>query len=127
MITRLERSSGRFLGFTLSGKLHDRDFHHFVPTVDAAIAAHGKIRLLSHFVDFHGWDMHALWDDTKFAATHFTQVERIALVGDHRWEQWLAAACKLFTLARLRYFDVSQLEAAWEWIEEEDEEELVPA
>ena len=47
MITRLERSCGRVLGFTLSGKLHDADYHHFGPAVDAAVAAHGKIRMLA--------------------------------------------------------------------------------
>jgi hypothetical protein len=127
MITRLERSCGRFLGFTLSGKLHDEDYHHFVPTVDSAIAAHGKIRMLAHFVDFHGWDMQALWDDTKFAVSHFNKVERIALVGDRNWEKWMAMACKPFTLAELRYFDVSQLEEAWAWIEEDAVENAAAA
>ncbi|MCB1277773.1 STAS/SEC14 domain-containing protein [Prosthecobacter sp.] len=127
MITRLERSCGRVLGFTLSGKLHDADYHHFGPAVDAAVAAHGKIRMLAHFVDFHGWDMHALWDDTKFAVTHFTKVERIAIVGDRDWEKWMAMVCKPFTLADLRYFDTTQLEEAWAWIEEPLPEEPAAA
>lgn len=117
MITPLERSDGNILGFTLSDTLHDDDDRHFVPAVDAAVAAHGKVRLLAHFVDFHGWDLPALWDDIVFAAKHRSQVERIALVGERRWEAGMAAACKPFTSARVRYFDAPQIDDAWAWIE----------
>ena len=118
MITALARTKGSVLGFTLSGKLHDEDYRHFVPAVDAAITAHGKVRLLAHFSDFHGWDLHALWDDIKFATLHCSKVERVALVGELRWEEWMAKVCKPFTLAQVRYFDASQIDGAWEWLEE---------
>ena len=118
MIKRLDQSKDNILGFTLSGKLHDEDYKHFVPTVDAAIASHGKVRMLAHFVDFHGWDISALWDDIKFATTHCTKVDRIALVGDKRWEEWMAKVCKPFTTAQLRYFDSAQIDAAWAWLKE---------
>ena len=118
MITSLPLSAGRLLGFKLSGKLHDDDYQHFVPIVDAAIAAHGKVRILAEFVDFHGWDLHAMWDDTKFAATHCAGVEKVALVGDRTWEKWMAAVCKPFTLAKIEYFDVHDLQRAWAWLGE---------
>jgi len=118
MITQLERSQGALLGFKMTGKLHDQDYQHFLPIVDAAIKAHGKVRLLAHFEDFHGWDLHALWDDTKFSATHCADVERVALVGDQKWEKWMATVCKPFTLAKVKYFDAAQLDAAWQWLQE---------
>ena len=118
MITRLERTKDSVLGFAFSGKLHDEDYQHFVPTVDAAIAAHGKVRLLIHLVDFQGADMHALWDDTKFTATHYAKLDRFAVVGDKRWQEWMAKACKPFTLAQVRYFDAAQIDTAWAWLEE---------
>ena len=76
------------------------------------------MRLLAHFEDFHGWDLHSLWDDIKFATTHCTKIECIALVGDKRWEQGMAKVCKPFTMARLRYFDQSEVEAAKAWLAE---------
>ena len=118
MITALPQSSGKTLGFKMSGKLHDEDYKQFVPTVEAAIKTHGKVRLLAQFEDFHGWDMHAMWDDTKFATKHCAEVERIALVGDKKWEEWMAKVCRPFTLAKLRYFDVKDVNAAWQWVQE---------
>jgi hypothetical protein len=106
------------LGFKLSGKLHDEDYKHFVPAVDAAVAKHGKVRLLAQFHDFHGWDLHALWDDIKFSTTHCTKIDRIALVGEKKWEEWMAKVCKPFTMAKVRYFDAAQLDAAKAWLAE---------
>jgi SpoIIAA-like len=118
MIEQLKRNTGHALGFKMSGKLHDADYQHFVPLVESSIQAHGKARLLAQFEDFHGWDLHALWDDIKFSTKHCTDVERIALVGDKKWEQWMAKVCKPFTLAKVRYFDVKDVEVAWQWLEE---------
>jgi hypothetical protein len=106
------------VGFKVSGKLHDADYEKFVPMVDEAIAASGKARILAHFHDFHGWDAHALWDDIKFATTHCTKIERMALVGESAWQKWMAVICKPFTMAKIRYFDASELEAAKAWIAE---------
>lgn len=117
MIEQLPESSGKVLGFKLSGKLHDEDYKLFVPVIDTS-ASEGKVRLLAWFHDFHGWDMHALWDDTKFATTHCTKFDRIALVGDKAWEKWMATICKPFTMAKIRYFDVSEIDAAWAWLRE---------
>ena len=117
MIEQLPQSTGQVLGFRMSGKLHDEDYKKFVPLIDAA-AHGGKLRLLAQFTDFHGWDLHALWDDVKFATTHCTKMERIALVGDKKWEEWMAKVCKPFTMAKVRYFDASQIDAAWAWVRE---------
>jgi hypothetical protein len=118
MIEQLPSRSGNILGFKLSGKLHDEDYKKFVPMIDAAVARGGKVRLLAQFHDFHGWDMHALWDDIKFATTHCLAIERIALVGDKTWEKWMAGVCKPFTMAKIRYFDTADIEAAWAWLQE---------
>ena len=118
MIEQLPGTSEKVLAFKMSGKLHDADYKQFVPLIVEVAAKEGKVRLLAQFHDFHGWDQHALWDDTKFATTHCTRIERIALVGEKKWEAWMAKVCKPFTRAKLRYFDVSELDAAKQWIAE---------
>lgn len=118
MIERLESSDDKILAFRMSGKLHDEDYRTFEPAVEAAVEQYGKVRLLAEFHDFHGWDMHALWDDTKFATKHCNDIERIALVGEKKWEEWMAKVCKPFTMAEIRYFDAAEIESAWAWLRE---------
>ncbi len=118
MIERLAGGSAKIIGFKMSGKLHDEDYKSFVPLIDSVAAKEGAVRLLAQFHDFQGWDMHALWDDVKFSTTHCTKIERIALVGEKKWEEWMAKVCKPFTLAKVQYFDASQIDTAWKWLQE---------
>jgi len=118
MIQELTSPYEHVIGFQLSGKLHDEDYKTFVPRIDQAIAEEGKLRLLSQFHDFQGWDTHALWDDIQFATTHCNKIEKIALVGDKNWEKWMAQVCKPFTMAQVKYFDVALIDDAWSWLAE---------
>jgi hypothetical protein len=118
MIEILSGLPAATVGFKMSGKLHDEDYQKFVPRVDAEIAKEGKVNILAQFHDFHGWDAKALWDDIKFSTTHCTKIKRIALVGDKKWEKWMAVVCKPFTMAKIKYFDTKETEAAKAWLAE---------
>jgi hypothetical protein len=118
MIETIQTGSPSIVGFKLHGKLHDDDYKTFVPAVDAAVASEGRLRLFAQFEDFHGWDMHAMWDDFKFSRKHYMDFDRIAMIGDHRWEGWMATICKPFTQANVRYFDASKVDDAWAWLRE---------
>ncbi len=118
MIEQLQTDSSKIIGFKLSGKLHDQDYQTFVPAVEAALAAGGELCLFAQFEDFHGWDLRAAWDDLWFAVKHYSDFTRIALVGDRKWEEWMATLCTPFTSATVRYFDVSEADTAWAWLRE---------
>ncbi len=126
MIETIETGSPKVVGLKLTGKLRDEDYRQFVPTIEAVMTAQGKIRLFVQFEDFHGWDLHAVWDDTKFAFKHYSDFDRIAMVGDRRWEKWMAQVCKPFTKAKVRYFDASQADGAWAWLREGAESPAEP-
>jgi len=113
-----ELVAGKVVEVKISGKLHKEDYEHFVPLFERLIAQHGKLRLLVEMHEFHGWDVSALWQDIKFDLKHFKDIERLALVGESKWEKGMATFCKPFTSATIRYFDVAQASAARAWVEE---------
>ena len=110
---------GRVLYISISGQLHKEDYQQMVPVIEAAMGQHNKIRLLVQMTDFHGWDAGALWQDIKFDAKHFKDIESLALVGDKRWEKGMSIFCNPFTTAKIKYFDVKDLNQAQLWIAEE--------
>ena len=116
MIKKLEEGRGKIIGFEISGKLHDVDYKTFIPEVEEIIQKHGKAKILSYFRDFHGWDLHAFWDDLGFGLKHFGDIPKIAMVGDKKWEEWMTAICKPFTKAKVKYFDESEIDEAWVWL-----------
>lgn len=118
MIEPLTGLPAHTVGFQMSGKLHDEDYKSFVPVVDAEIAKEGKVNVLALMHDFHGWDAKALWDDIKFSATHCIKIRKVAIVGEKTWEKWMAAVCKPFTMAKVRYFEASEIDAAKAWLSE---------
>lgn len=113
-----EEAEGKIFAIKLSGKLTKQDYQHFVPEIERRIQQHGKLRMLVEMHDFHGWKAAALWEDIKFDAKHFADIERLALVGERKWEAGMAAFCKPFTTAKVRYFDVEQYEEAVAWLHE---------
>lgn len=111
------RTVGKTLEIHVTGKLEKSDYEAFLPTIEPLIQAHGKIRVLLYLHDFRGWSMGALWEDVKFDVKHFNDIERLAIVGESKWQEGMSAFCKPFTTAKIKYFAHDQLAAARQWIE----------
>jgi hypothetical protein len=113
-------ASGKLLEVKVSGKLTKESYAALVPSVDDLIREHGKIRILFQMHDFHGWTAGALWEDTKFDLSHWRDIERLAIVGETKWQHGMAVFCKPFTSAKIQYFDHAQLDEAKAWIEADE-------
>lgn len=108
----------RSLIVKVSGKLTKADYEHFVPETERLIRKSGKIRVLFKMHDFHGWETSALWEDVKFDAKHFKDIDRLAMIGEKAWEHGMAVFCRPFTTAKIRYFDRNQEDQARNWVQE---------
>lgn len=114
-VNMTEEADGKIVSVELSGKLTKKDYERFAPEMASLVRKHGKVRMLVRMHDFQGWSAGALWEDIKFAWEHFSDIERIALVGDQKWQAGMAAFCKPFTKATVRYFDEKDVEKAIDW------------
>jgi len=111
-------ASGKLIEVRLSGKLTTEAYEKLVPIVDAQIKEFGKVRFLVILEDFHGWTLGAMWEDTKFDLAHWRDIEKLAIVGETKWEEGMAVFCKPFTSAKIKYFDHAKLDDARKWIAE---------
>lgn len=119
MSVEVEHGSGsKVMTVEVGGKLTQGDYAHFVPEVEKMIRENGKIRLMVKMHDFHGWEASALWEDIRFDLKHFSDIERLAIVGETKWQKGMAAFCRPFTTAAIKYFDHSQVAEAEAWINE---------
>jgi hypothetical protein len=117
MSATLEKTAiEKIITVKVSGKLTRQDYDVFVPEIERSIGEFGKIRILFEMEDFHGWDAGALWEDLKFDLRHFSDIERIAFLGDKAWEKGMSIFCRPFTTAQIKYFDLTQREQAMEWL-----------
>jgi hypothetical protein len=111
-----EIAEAKLLEVKASGKLAKQDYENFEPAVSGLIESVGKIKILFVMHDFHGWDLGAVWEDIKFATKHYRDIEKIAMVGEHAWEKWMATICKPFTMSSIKYFDAGEEGAARDWL-----------
>jgi hypothetical protein len=113
-----EEAGGIILIVHVSGKLVKEDYANFIPVFERLVGLHGKLRVLFEMTGFHGWDVSAAWSDVKLATGHFADISRLALVGETKWQHGMAAFCRPFTQASVRYFDHADLAQARAWLGE---------
>ena len=109
---------GNILDINLHGTLTSRDYDNLVPGIERLIRDRGKLRILVTMHDFDGWDVGGLWEEMKWEWKHFADIERLAIVGEERWQRWMACFCRPFTAATVRHFTFDRLEQAYTWLEE---------
>lgn len=117
-LTFNETEKGKIIDITVTGKLIKEDYQKFVPQIEKNIQENGKVRILFQMYDFHGWQVAALWEDIKFDMKHFSDIERLAMVGDKQWEKGMSVFCKPFTTAKIRFFSLDEIEQAKTWLQE---------
>ena len=113
-----EENGGKIIAVHVSGKLTKADYEHFVPEFECQIQKHGRLCVLFDMSGLQGWDAGAAWEDCKFGIAHFADIERLAMVGERKWQEVMATLCKPFTKAKVRYFDHAQAAEAVKWLDE---------
>ncbi len=116
-----KKKGGKILEARVSGKLTHGDYQCFVPEFGRLVKQHGKINVLFEMVEFHGWEGAALWDDIKFDLKHFAGIERLAMVGEKKWQKGMSKFCQPFTTARIRYFGRTAASEARAWLAAESD------
>jgi nucleotide-binding universal stress UspA family protein len=126
MITIDDRSTDRVFGFHVKGRLTRADYRLFLPRLEEAIQAHGRISVLVQISSLEGIDPGAVWEELKFDIKHLRDFDRLALVGDKRWHERAITLARCVTSAKTMYFPTADLEQAWTWIEAGEREDVSP-
>lgn len=121
MIKLLRGMPAGVLGLQAVDDVEEEDYRDVVvPAVEAAIAEHGKVRLVYVLgPEFDEYEEGAAWEDLKLGIRHPASFERIAVVTDARWA---APTLRIFSVlwpGQARAFPLADLEAAKRWAAEE--------
>lgn len=120
MIEQLDDMPAGVLGFRAEGDVEAEDYRDVLrPAIDAAIAEHGKVRLLYALgPGFDEYEGGAVLEDAKLGAAHPFSFERCALVTDARWAGPAMRAFSALWPGTFRAFPLAELEAAKSWLAE---------
>ena len=113
----LLNSDQNILYMVVSGTLRNKDFDQISSLVHSAVREYGKIRLYYEMNQFKGWTFRAFWRDLYLDLKFRNKVEKIALLGDQKWEKWMADSIRPLSGAEVRFYPLSVKAEAKEWIE----------
>ena len=117
MIEPIEPAPAGVLAFRAVGRVQAADYENVLaPAIDAAVAEHGKVRLVYELGDaFDGYSAGAAWEDMKIWAPHLTKWERCAVVTDHGWIRDALRVFGVFMPGDVRVFPTTELDDALAW------------
>ena len=88
-----------------------------ISAIEEKLKKHSKINLLYHLgKDCVGFDIEAMWGDTKIGIRHLTVWERIAVVTDIDWVRLATKAFGFAMPGHVKVFANGQLAEAREWV-----------
>lgn len=114
-ITLHENPAAKLLEVQVTEKFTHADYQQFAVRFEAMLERHGKLNLLFQMAKLHGWDAAVVWDDIKFDAKHFSDIRRLAMVGETKWEKAMSVFARPFTTGEVRYFEADAIEVARVW------------
>lgn len=109
--------SNQTLTCRLRGKLTYAELVSVQEEAAQMIRNQGNIRILVLLEDFGGFDRAGNWGDVTFQAANDRSIEKIALVGESKWEDVaLLFTAKGIRRVQIEYFSPAELRQAKAWL-----------
>ncbi len=117
MITIETHTDESIIAIKASETLSKKDFNKLAPALKDFIKLNQHPHLLMVLERFRGWDDKAsFWEDLKLDAEFIGEFDRIAIVGETKWQKWGTNLLDSLTNNELRFFDIKNADGAWLWL-----------
>jgi hypothetical protein len=120
MMEIIDTGTGHQIEVRLTGQVSKDDYDNvLVPAIESALKDYDGLRLL--FVmdqDFTGYDMGAMWADSKMGLTYWSGFDRIAVATDKGWVSVAMRAFAPLMPCPLKVFTLSETDDARRWLRE---------
>jgi hypothetical protein len=112
----VEKEEG-IITIKISGVLKRAELARMERVAIEAMGPARKIKFLILTESFQGWDNKSNWEDVSFQSEYDEQIEKIAIVGEKRWQDLAEAFVgKGLRSMEIRYFTPSETAMARIWI-----------
>lgn len=128
MLQLLDFTQKNIIATKANDLLGINDYEKIHPLIHNIINTGKKVRWYFEMDDCLISNSTGFWEDGiievnygKMNFTHSEDIEKIAIVGNKKWEKWMRSVMKPFIKARVMYFDLSDRGTAMEWIMKQEE------
>ncbi len=117
MFEKLSESSGNVIGYKATGKVTAADYEKLEPEVEDIVTQNGNIRMLFD-LEFDAMTVKAMESDLAFGRKFHKNIDKLALVGDKKWEEWMTSMANKLFAHEAKHFHTADMDAAWAWLRE---------
>ena len=68
-------------------KITEQDFEELKPALEKLFGEYPQVRWYYEMEDFDGWEVKTFFEDTQFSLSHRNDFEKIAMVGEKKWQE----------------------------------------
>lgn len=115
----LERIASEFmLVCKVSGKLTHDDYKVITPVLESTLSGLdvSHIKMLVDISELTGWELRAAWDDFQLGLKVGPQLDKIAIYGDHNWQELASKVGGWFISGDMKSF--GDVDSAINWLKE---------
>lgn len=119
MFEHIQQIQGNVLALKISGEITDREHDRLDSLIRESIDKWGALRILvvvKHYASLSSAE--ALFEDLRMVKRHADHIDRMAVVGDRIWKRTWVGLFGLFSRIETDYYELEQMDAAWQWITE---------
>lgn len=116
MITQLPCNDPSIVAVRFNKKITEKDYDYLLPMLEDKLRRQGKLNLYCEFDGLEGMELNTIVRDGKFSLSHRHDFNKIALVGESKWMDWMMQLGDYFYSGDLKYFDKSKGEEALRWL-----------
>jgi len=117
MIKNIEKDKNIFLA-EITGMITKEDVESVIPIVEEVLKQYKRMKCLIFLNDVKGYTLEGFLADFNYYLKHKDVFDYVAIVGDKELEKALVELFAKLMPGKAKYFDISELDKAKEWIKE---------
>ena len=116
MLDILPESGGNVIGAHIAATMSGDECRLLARHVEELVGVHERVRLLLDLSDCNHVELAAAWEEFVMGVKHWNDLERIAIVGDAKWNAIAAHTLNRIAYADAEHFSTDEIAGAWVWI-----------
>ena len=110
-------AAGKLLPLKVREMFKKADYDRIIEIAKEAIEREGKVSGLIILEAFEGWERREDWGDVSFMMGQGRHIEKMAIVGDEKWQDdALAFTAKGFRATAIEFFTPPRRQEALTWL-----------
>lgn len=116
MFKILDFTKRDLIAISINGKIKENDYDKVTPLIEKTVKEYDKFKLYIQIDNIEGIEPKAFRKDVKTYFKHFSDVSKIAVVGETDWQKLWSDLASPFVSGEIKFFPHGKVVDAREWI-----------